>query len=74
MSTRIAGTFLLVVLSMFQYTAVAQSLSKADEAFVDKCVENLIQAERKNGGAVMGSMIQTWRDGDCMTEIKNHQL
>jgi hypothetical protein len=71
MSTRIASTFLLAVLSMFQYTAVAQSLSKADEAFVDMCVENLIQAERKTGGAVMGSMIQTWRDGDCMTELKN---
>ncbi len=67
----IAKTFLLAVLSMFQYTAIAQSMSKADQDFIDKCVDNMIQAERKSGGAVLVSMIQTWRDGDCMTELKN---
>jgi hypothetical protein len=71
MLSHITKTFLLLMLSTFQYTAVAQSLSKADEDFVDKCVEKLIQAERKLGGTVMGSMIQTWRNGDCMTELKN---
>ena len=63
--------FVLTVLLLVLDSGYAQTLSKADEAFIDQCVQNLINQERKNGGLVLGTMIQSWRDGECRTLLAN---